>query len=179
MQRGTAGDAGSPGAKGGLLGVLNHHCSVPRLRVRKQGKDKTKPHSFLVAATHLKALPSESGCRGCDGGNAGEGVRKVPSSMASFSLGRGPDPVVIPGRSPLPAPAVPCVELDATAGPQGPHASRVTPQPWTLPEQPPAPWGCSMDPKERLCFQKLWAAHGHLELFGGTLDSRQRGQPCC
>ncbi|NXK09881.1 I11RA protein, partial [Herpetotheres cachinnans] len=33
------------------------------LRVRKQDKDKTKPHSFLVAATHLKALPSESGCR--------------------------------------------------------------------------------------------------------------------
>ncbi|KFQ77902.1 Interleukin-11 receptor subunit alpha, partial [Phaethon lepturus] len=32
------------------------------LRVRKHGKDKTKPHSFLVAATHLKALPSESGC---------------------------------------------------------------------------------------------------------------------
>ncbi|NXK87488.1 I11RA protein, partial [Formicarius rufipectus] len=32
------------------------------LRVRKHGKDKTKPN-FLVAATHLKALPSESGCR--------------------------------------------------------------------------------------------------------------------
>ncbi|NWY93072.1 I11RA protein, partial [Loxia curvirostra] len=32
------------------------------LRVRKHGKDKTKP-SFLVAATHLKALPSESGGR--------------------------------------------------------------------------------------------------------------------
>ncbi|KFP98278.1 Interleukin-11 receptor subunit alpha, partial [Haliaeetus albicilla] len=32
------------------------------LRVRKHGKDKTKPHNFLVAATHLKALPSESGC---------------------------------------------------------------------------------------------------------------------
>ncbi|NWV21019.1 I11RA protein, partial [Origma solitaria] len=32
------------------------------LRVRKQGKDKTKPN-FLVAATHLKALPSESGWR--------------------------------------------------------------------------------------------------------------------
>ncbi|KAM4639028.1 interleukin-11 receptor subunit alpha isoform 1-T1 [Amazona ochrocephala] len=27
------------------------------LRVRKHGNDKTKPHSFLVAATHLKALP--------------------------------------------------------------------------------------------------------------------------
>uniref|UniRef100_A0A663N7Q8 Fibronectin type-III domain-containing protein n=1 Tax=Athene cunicularia TaxID=194338 RepID=A0A663N7Q8_ATHCN len=34
------------------------------LRVRKHGKDKTKPHNFLIAATHLKALPSESGCRG-------------------------------------------------------------------------------------------------------------------
>uniref|UniRef100_A0A8D2MQJ8 Interleukin 11 receptor subunit alpha n=1 Tax=Zonotrichia albicollis TaxID=44394 RepID=A0A8D2MQJ8_ZONAL len=32
------------------------------LRMRKHGKDKTKP-SFLVAATHLKALPSELGCR--------------------------------------------------------------------------------------------------------------------
>ncbi|NXL05320.1 I11RA protein, partial [Mesembrinibis cayennensis] len=32
------------------------------LRVRKHGKDETKPHNFLVAATHLKALPSESGC---------------------------------------------------------------------------------------------------------------------
>ncbi|NXF92672.1 I11RA protein, partial [Eubucco bourcierii] len=32
------------------------------LRVRKHGKDNTKPHNFLVAATHLKALPSESGC---------------------------------------------------------------------------------------------------------------------
>ncbi|NXJ32634.1 I11RA protein, partial [Ciconia maguari] len=32
------------------------------LRVRKHSKDKTKPHNFLVAATHLKALPSESGC---------------------------------------------------------------------------------------------------------------------
>ncbi|NXN48076.1 I11RA protein, partial [Rhinoptilus africanus] len=32
------------------------------LRVRKHGKEKTKPHNFLVAATHLKALPSESGC---------------------------------------------------------------------------------------------------------------------
>ncbi|NXA44846.1 I11RA protein, partial [Nothocercus julius] len=31
------------------------------LRVRKHGKDETKPHNFLVAATHLKALPSE--CR--------------------------------------------------------------------------------------------------------------------
>ncbi|NWU96951.1 I11RA protein, partial [Upupa epops] len=28
------------------------------LRMRKHSKDKTKPHSFLVAATHLKALPS-------------------------------------------------------------------------------------------------------------------------
>ncbi|KFV87605.1 Interleukin-11 receptor subunit alpha, partial [Struthio camelus australis] len=28
------------------------------LRVRKHGKDETKPHNFLVAATHLKALPS-------------------------------------------------------------------------------------------------------------------------
>ncbi|XP_068784310.1 interleukin-11 receptor subunit alpha isoform X3 [Struthio camelus] len=27
------------------------------LRVRKHGKDETKPHNFLVAATHLKALP--------------------------------------------------------------------------------------------------------------------------
>ncbi|XP_032843977.2 interleukin-11 receptor subunit alpha isoform X1 [Tyto alba] len=27
------------------------------LRVRRHGKDKTKPHNFLVAATHLKALP--------------------------------------------------------------------------------------------------------------------------
>uniref|UniRef100_A0A663NAW8 Fibronectin type-III domain-containing protein n=1 Tax=Athene cunicularia TaxID=194338 RepID=A0A663NAW8_ATHCN len=27
------------------------------LRVRKHGKDKTKPHNFLIAATHLKALP--------------------------------------------------------------------------------------------------------------------------
>ncbi|NXE75367.1 I11RA protein, partial [Cochlearius cochlearius] len=33
------------------------------LRVRKHGKGETKPHNFLVAATHLKALPSESGCR--------------------------------------------------------------------------------------------------------------------
>lgn len=41
--------------------------------MRKHGKDKTKPN-FLVAATHLKALPSESGCRGSNGGNAGEGV---------------------------------------------------------------------------------------------------------
>ncbi|KGL97046.1 Interleukin-11 receptor subunit alpha, partial [Charadrius vociferus] len=32
------------------------------LRVRKHGKEKTKPHNFLVAATHLKALPSELGC---------------------------------------------------------------------------------------------------------------------
>ncbi|NXS14869.1 I11RA protein, partial [Neodrepanis coruscans] len=32
------------------------------LRVRKHGKDKTKPN-FLVAATHLKALPSKLGCR--------------------------------------------------------------------------------------------------------------------
>ncbi|KAM6228245.1 interleukin-11 receptor subunit alpha-like [Spheniscus humboldti] len=30
------------------------------LRVRKHGKDKTKPHNFLVAATHLKALPTEA-----------------------------------------------------------------------------------------------------------------------
>ncbi|KFV06139.1 Interleukin-11 receptor subunit alpha, partial [Pterocles gutturalis] len=28
------------------------------LRVRKHSKDETKPHNFLVAATHLKALPS-------------------------------------------------------------------------------------------------------------------------
>ncbi|EOA98803.1 hypothetical protein Anapl_16443 [Anas platyrhynchos] len=27
------------------------------LRVRKHSKDETKPHNFLVAATHLKALP--------------------------------------------------------------------------------------------------------------------------
>ncbi|NWR75664.1 I11RA protein, partial [Centropus unirufus] len=33
------------------------------LRVRKHGKEKTKPHNFLVAATHLTALPSESDCR--------------------------------------------------------------------------------------------------------------------
>ncbi|NWH76526.1 I11RA protein, partial [Piaya cayana] len=32
-------------------------------RMRKHSKDKTKPHNFLVTATHLKALPSESGCR--------------------------------------------------------------------------------------------------------------------
>ncbi|NXU80359.1 I11RA protein, partial [Oreotrochilus melanogaster] len=32
------------------------------LRVRKHGKDETKPHNFLVVATHLKARPSESGC---------------------------------------------------------------------------------------------------------------------
>ncbi|KAF1587181.1 Interleukin-11 receptor subunit alpha, partial [Eudyptes chrysocome] len=32
------------------------------LRVRKHSKDETKPHNFLVAATHLKALPSESRC---------------------------------------------------------------------------------------------------------------------
>jgi len=56
---------------GELLGVLSHCCSVLRLRVRRHSKDKTKPHNFLVAATHLKALPSESGCRGCNGGNAG------------------------------------------------------------------------------------------------------------
>ncbi|NXA42011.1 I11RA protein, partial [Eudromia elegans] len=31
------------------------------LRVRKHGKDESKPHNFLVAATRLKALPSE--CR--------------------------------------------------------------------------------------------------------------------
>lgn len=49
---------------GGVLWVLSLHCSVTRLRVRKHGKDNTKPHNFLVAATHLKALPSESGCRG-------------------------------------------------------------------------------------------------------------------
>ncbi|XP_041277876.1 interleukin-11 receptor subunit alpha isoform X1 [Onychostruthus taczanowskii] len=61
---------------------------------------------------------------------------------------RSSDPVASPGRSLLPAPACPRVGLDATAGPQGPHASRVTPQLWTLPE-PPTPWGCRMDPKER------------------------------
>ncbi|NXG56495.1 I11RA protein, partial [Hemiprocne comata] len=33
------------------------------LRARKHSKDETKPHNFLVAATHLKARPSESGCR--------------------------------------------------------------------------------------------------------------------
>lgn len=58
----------------GLLKVLSHCCSVPRLRVRKHVKEKTKPHNFLVAATHLKALPSESGCGGGNGGNGGEGV---------------------------------------------------------------------------------------------------------
>lgn len=62
-----------------LLGVLSHHCSVPRLRVRKHGKDKTKPHNFLVAATHLKALPSESGCRGVMRGMGGGGGKSVPS----------------------------------------------------------------------------------------------------
>lgn len=56
-----------------LLGALSHHCSVPRLRVRKHGKDKTKPHNFLVAATHLKALPSESGCRAVMRGMQGRG----------------------------------------------------------------------------------------------------------
>lgn len=56
-----------------LLEVLSHFYSVPRLRVRKHGKDKTKPN-FLVTATHLKALPSESGCRGSNGEDAGEGV---------------------------------------------------------------------------------------------------------
>ncbi|KAM6226207.1 interleukin-11 receptor subunit alpha isoform 3-T3 [Spheniscus humboldti] len=30
------------------------------LRVRKHSKDETKPHNFLVAATHLKALPTEA-----------------------------------------------------------------------------------------------------------------------
>ncbi|NXL09041.1 I11RA protein, partial [Mesembrinibis cayennensis] len=33
------------------------------LQVRKHSKDKRKPPNFLVAATHLKALSSESGCR--------------------------------------------------------------------------------------------------------------------
>lgn len=61
-----------------LLGVLSHHCSVPRLRVRKHGKDKTKPHNFLVAATHLKALPSESGCRGVMRGMGGGGSQCPP-----------------------------------------------------------------------------------------------------
>ncbi|XP_062456173.1 interleukin-11 receptor subunit alpha isoform X2 [Rhea pennata] len=37
--------------------ALQLPCSIPRLRVRKHGKDETKPHNFLVAATHLKALP--------------------------------------------------------------------------------------------------------------------------
>lgn len=49
---------------------------ILRLRVRKHGKDKTKP-SFLVAATHLKALPSESGYRVGNGGNVGQGVQSV------------------------------------------------------------------------------------------------------
>lgn len=70
-----------------LLGVLSHHCFVPRLRVRKHGKDKTKPHNFLVAATHLKALPSESGCRGVMrgmGGGGGGEVSALPDPLPSL-----------------------------------------------------------------------------------------------
>uniref|UniRef100_A0A674GBB3 Interleukin 11 receptor subunit alpha n=1 Tax=Taeniopygia guttata TaxID=59729 RepID=A0A674GBB3_TAEGU len=126
------------------------------LRVRKHGKDKTKP-SFLVAATHLRALPSESACRmGNGAGNVGQGMQSmgqvsdssVPLDPLVLSLSRSSDPVVSPGQSLLHAPACPRMGLDATAGPQGPHTSWVTPQLWTLPE-PPTPWGCRMDPKER------------------------------
>lgn len=63
------GNLGNPDAQEGFLGSSAAIALIPRLRVRKHGKDKTKP-SFLVAATHLRALPSESACR--MGNGAGE-----------------------------------------------------------------------------------------------------------
>lgn len=63
---------GSPDAQRGCLGSSATIAFIPRLRVRKHGKDKTKPN-FLVAATHLKALPSELGCRAGNGEKCGAG----------------------------------------------------------------------------------------------------------
>uniref|UniRef100_A0A8C3CG92 Interleukin-11 receptor subunit alpha n=1 Tax=Cairina moschata TaxID=8855 RepID=A0A8C3CG92_CAIMO len=55
------------------------------LRVRKHSKDETKPHNFLVAATHLKALPSE--CRGRGTGKSSGRAVPLTDPLPSFSAG--------------------------------------------------------------------------------------------
>lgn len=66
------GNVGNPNTQGSCLASSATIALIPRLRVRKHGKDKTKPN-FLVAATHLKALPSELGCRVGNGRKCGAG----------------------------------------------------------------------------------------------------------